>query len=150
MLGLKHSEADQVIGFRVPAILRSLHGRRIIHRERSRWRSDLKGGDSRNSASCGTLFRGQVTVELAEQGIPILFGPISKVDNKVFDLLARGFAQDFDSAKINGVGLHQVRIELMLANQLAKSVADLPAAVVSISRSGGKLANLLLSLLWLR
>src|SRR2546425_9511034 len=53
---------------------------------------------------------------------------------KSFDLLTLRFTKSFDSAKIRGVGLYQVGIELMLANDLAKAVADFGAAVVPVGR----------------
>ena len=43
-----------------------------------------------------------------------------------------GFAESLDATEIYGVGLDQVGIELMLADQLAEAVADLGAAVVSV------------------
>ena len=48
-----------------------------------------------------------------------------------FDLLAGGFAEGFGAAEVDGVGLDQVGIELMLADQLAEAVADLGATVVA-------------------
>ena len=36
-----------------------------------------------------------------------------------------GFAESLGAAEIDGVGLHQVGIELVLADQLAETVADL-------------------------
>jgi hypothetical protein len=41
-----------------------------------------------------------------------------------------GFSQNFDAAKIGGVGLGQVGIKLMLTNNLAKAVANLRAILV--------------------
>src|SRR5437016_5559456 len=55
------------------------------------------------------------------------------LSDKVFDLLAGGFAQGRDAAKIHGVGLHQIRVKLMLADDLAKPIANLGAAAVPIS-----------------
>jgi hypothetical protein len=54
------------------------------------------------------------------------------VRDEAFDLLASGFAQGLSATKIDGVGLDQVGIELMLADQLAEAVADFGTAVVSV------------------
>ena len=54
-----------------------------------------------------------------------------------FDLLTLRFTQSFDSAIIRGVGLHQVGIELVLADDLAQTIADLWTAVVPVGRLRG-------------
>src|SRR3989442_13566185 len=51
--------------------------------------------------SCGTLLAAQVAVELAEQGVPVLLGPIGQVRDEVLDLLPRGFAQGLGPAEAN-------------------------------------------------
>src|SRR5256885_5944800 len=53
---------------------------------------------------------------------------------KCFHLLTLRFTQSFDSAIIRGVGLHQVGIEPMLANDLAETVAHLGPAIIPVSR----------------
>jgi hypothetical protein len=76
-------------------------------------------------------------VQLAEQGIAIFFGPIGEVDDEVFDLLARCVPQGLGAAKIHGVGLHQRRIESMLANNLAEAITNpraIPIAAVPVCR----------------
>src|SRR5262249_33983506 len=85
-------------------------------------------GDSRNSASCCTF----VIFQLAKQSIAVFLGPIRQVCDKVFDLLAGGFAQGLGLAKIDGIGLHQSRIKLVLTTELAQAVTDLRATVVAI------------------
>src|SRR2546426_6160215 len=97
------------------------------------------------SASCCTFFRSEITVELAEQSVAVFFSPVGQMNYKSFDLLTLRFTQSFDSAKIRGVRLHQVGIELMLANDLAKAIADLWAAA-SVCRLRGELARLPLRL----
>ena len=65
--------------------------------------------------------------------------------DKAFDLLAGGFAEGLGAAELDGVGLDQVGIELMLADELAEAVADFGAAVVSvlaIDRLGRELLRL--------
>src|SRR5207244_3531675 len=64
------------------------------------------------------------------------------MSDKVFDLLAGGFTQGRDAAKIHGVGLHQIRVKLMVADDLAKPIADLRPTVVSIGRLRRNLAHL--------
>ena len=49
--------------------------------------------------------------------------------DEVFHLLAGGFAKSLDAAEIGRIGLDQVGIELMLADDLAKAVANLRAAM---------------------
>src|SRR5207248_6935063 len=117
----------------------------IIHPGRSRWPTDRQDGGSRNSASCCTFFRREITVELAEQSVAVFFSPFGQMNYKSFDLLTLRFTQSFDSAIIRGVGLHQVGIELVLTNDLAEAIADLGTAV-SISRLRGQLACLPLGL----
>ena len=50
------------------------------------------------------------------------------------DLLAGGFAQTLGPAEVNGVGLDQIGIELMLADDLAEAVADSGATIVPVGR----------------
>src|SRR5207249_8755920 len=117
-------------------------GRGIIRQARSRWPTDPRDGGFRSSVSCCTSIGWQIAVELAEQGIPIFFGPVSEMSNEVFDLLSGGFAQSFDCAKIRRIGLHQIGIELMPADDLAQAIADFGAAVVPVSRLRRELARL--------
>ena len=70
---------------------------------------------------------------MAEQGVPIFAGPVGQVSDEVFDLLTGGFPKSLGAAEIDGVGLDQVRVELVLTNQLAKAVTDSGTAVVSIN-----------------
>ena len=53
--------------------------------------------------------------------------------DEVFDLLAGGFSQGLGAAEIDGIGLHQFGIELVLADDLAEPVADLGATVVAVA-----------------
>jgi len=73
-----------------------------------------------------TFLRSGIAVELAEQCVAVFLGPIGPIgqmSNKAFDLLAGGFAEGLGAAEVDGVGLDQVGIELMLADQLAEAVA---------------------------
>ena len=53
--------------------------------------------------------------------------------DEVLDLFAGGFPQSLYAAEVGGVGLNQIGIELMLANDLAKTIANLRAAMVSVA-----------------
>jgi len=70
-----------------------------------------------------TFLGSGIAVELAEQCVAVFLGPIGQMSNKAFDLLAGGFAEGLGAAEVDGVGLDQVGIELMLADQLAEAVA---------------------------
>jgi hypothetical protein len=74
----------------------------------------------------------RIAVELAEQRVTVFLGPVGQVGDEAFDLLAGGFAEGLGAAEIDGVGLHEVGIELVLADQLAEAVADFGASVVSV------------------
>ena len=74
-----------------------------------------------------------IAVELAEQSVPIFFSPVGQVCDEVFDLLPRRLAKRLHATEIGCVGLDQVWIELMLADDLAKAVAN-PRAVAAPER----------------
>jgi hypothetical protein len=65
---------------------------------------------------------------------------------KVLDLFTRGLAQGFCPAEVHGIRLHQVRIKLMLPDDLAEAIAKLGPAVVSVSGLGRKFSRLPLRL----
>ena len=56
--------------------------------------------------------------------------------DEVFDLFAGGIAKAFRAAEIDRVGLDEVGIKLMLANDLAEAVTDLRAAVAIFPLAG--------------
>src|SRR4029077_15140965 len=89
-------------------------------------------GATRNGASCCTFFVWWITIELAEQGIAVFLGPVGQVGDEGLDLLTGSFAEGFGAAEVDGVGLDEVGIELMLADQLAEAVADFGSAIVSV------------------
>jgi len=72
-------------------------------------------------------------LELTEQGIAVPLGPISQLLDERLDLIACGLTQALNAAEISGVGLHQRSIKLVLANELAKPVANFGTTVVSVS-----------------
>src|SRR5437016_11544311 len=107
-------------------------GRETDHPERIQWPTDPQDGGFRNSVSCRTSFGWQITVQLAEQGIAVLLGPVSEVSNEGLDLLAGGFAQCLCPAELHRIGLHQVGIKLVLPDDLAQTIANLGPTVVSV------------------
>jgi len=98
-----------------------------------RQRSDRPHASLRSGVSSCTRFLAEIAVELAEQGIAVFLGPIGQVRDEVLHLLAGSFAQALDAAEVRRVGLDQSGIELMLANQLAQTIANCATAVVPIA-----------------
>src|SRR5579859_4084821 len=115
--------------------------RRTIHPECRSLQTDRPGASLESAASCHTFLRRHVAVQLAEQGIAILLGPVSQVLNEVLDLLACGVTQSSHSAEIDGIGLHQIGVEFMLADELAEAIAN-GAATVAVA-IGGRLRKFL-------
>jgi hypothetical protein len=74
-----------------------------------------------------------VAVELAEQSIPILLGQIGQLLNKVLNLFPAGLSERLRAAEVDGIGLHQFGIELVLADDLAEAVAHLRTGAVAVS-----------------
>ena len=66
----------------------------------------------------------RVAVELAEQCIAILRGPVGQLLDEVLNLFPAGLAECLGAAEVDGKGLDQLRIELVLADDLAQPVAD--------------------------
>ena len=75
----------------------------------------------------------RVAVELAEQSIPVLHGPVSQLLDEDLNLFPAGFSERLGAAEVNGIGLHEFGIEFVLANDLAETVADLRAAAITVS-----------------
>src|ERR1019366_2753130 len=87
---------------------------------------------------------GCVAVELTEQRASVLLGRLSKLLHEAFDLLTSGVFEGFSAAEVDGIGFHQLGIELVLADDLAELVADLVtsttiAVPVSVGILGRKL-----------
>jgi hypothetical protein len=76
----------------------------------------------------------RVAVELADEGIAVLLGPVGELLDEVLDLLACGLAESFRATKVDGVGLHQFGIELVLADDLAEAVADRAPGIVPVAK----------------
>src|ERR1035441_9488432 len=86
-----------------------------------------------------------VAVEVTQQSTTILLGRLSKLLHEVFDLLTSGVFECFGAAEINGIGFHQLGIELVLADDLAEPVTDLVTSTtiaipVSVGILGWKFA----------
>src|SRR6185369_13551359 len=62
--------------------------------------------------------------ELTEQGIAVFLSPSGKLSDEGFNLSPRSVFEGFDAAEIDGVSLYEIRVELMLADHLAKVVTD--------------------------
>jgi hypothetical protein len=75
----------------------------------------------------------RVAVELAEQGIAVLLGPVGQLLDEVLNLFPAGFSESLRAAEVDGVGLYEFGIELVLADDLAEAVADLGASAVAIT-----------------
>src|SRR3954469_9777747 len=76
---------------------RARHGRGTIHRG---CRMPQTGASPGSGASCCTFLRRHIAVELAEQGITILLGPIGQMLDEVLNLLTRSFAKRLRAAEI--------------------------------------------------
>src|SRR4029077_630732 len=110
---------------------RGTHRRGSGPHQKEQFRQDLECG-----VSSDTFFlrSGEVRIELAEQGTAVLFGPVAQVLDEILDLLACSLTQTLHPTEVGGIGLHQSRIQLVLANDLAEAIADLGTAVTSVCR----------------
>jgi hypothetical protein len=54
------------------------------------------------------------------------------LQDEVLDLFPASLSKSFRTAEVDGVGLYQFGVELVLADDLAKTVADLGATAVAI------------------
>jgi hypothetical protein len=71
-----------------------------------------------------------IAIELADQPVAIFRGAHGQIVNEVFDLLSAGLSQGGSSTVVSGVGFHESSIELVLANEQTKTVAETRLAVV--------------------
>src|ERR1039458_2696561 len=78
------------------------------------------------------LFRAHVAIELAEQGIAVLLGPVGQLLDEVLNLVPAGLSERLRTAEVDGVGLYQFGVELVLADDLAEAVADLRASAIPV------------------
>jgi hypothetical protein len=78
------------------------------------------------------LLRLRVAVELAEQSIAVLRGPVGQLLDEVLNLFPAGLSERLGAAEVDGVGLYQFGVELVLADDLAQTVADLGAGAIPV------------------
>ena len=71
-----------------------------------------------------------IAVELADEPLAIFGGALSQIVDKGFDLISAGISQGGGTAAVSCVGLHEARVELVLADQQAEAVAEARLAVV--------------------
>src|ERR1700733_13174687 len=82
--------------------------------------------------SCGTLpLRLRVGIELAEQTISVTLGTVSQLQDEVLNLFPTGLPERSRAAEVDGVGLDQFGVELVLTDDLAQTIADLGASAVA-------------------
>ena len=74
-----------------------------------------------------------IAVEATDQSLTIGGRRFREFVDEGFDLLSAGITQSRDIAKIGGKGLHEARIEPILADQQAELIAEAKlAAVVAV------------------
>jgi len=69
------------------------------------------------------LLRFGITVEVAKQTLAILGSPIREVSDERFDLISGGIPECGGTAVVDGISLHEVGVEPVLADQKAEAVA---------------------------
>jgi hypothetical protein len=73
-----------------------------------------------------------VAVELAEEGIAVFLGPVGQLLDEVLNLFPAGLSKRLCATEVDGIGLYQFWIELVLTDELAETVADLGATAVPV------------------
>ena len=76
----------------------------------------------------------RVAVELAEQAISVLLGPVGQLLDEVLNLFAGGISEHLRAAEVDRIGLDEFGIELVLPDELTEAVSNLRAAVVAVAR----------------
>jgi hypothetical protein len=71
-----------------------------------------------------------IAVEVTNQSGAVLSGALGQNVNKGFDQIPAGITQSGGSTVVGGIGLHEAGIELVLAHQEAKAIAEARLAVV--------------------
>src|SRR5579864_4777065 len=72
------------------------------------------------------------------------------MSDEVLDLLTRRFAQGPRAAEIDRVGLHPLRVQLMLTDELTQAVANAGAVAVSVSVANMAIAATAIGVFWLK
>ena len=116
--GAEHDRRERGIRCREPRAAHRLRFRRVLGA----------------GASCDHLLTGAcIAVELAEQGIAVFLSSICKLLDEAFDLLTGSIFECLGTTEVDGVGLNQLGIEPVLADELAEPVADLVPGAVSVT-----------------
>jgi hypothetical protein len=68
--------------------------------------------------------RAEIAVQLAEQGISVFLCAVGDMCHEALNLLSLSIAESRGSTKVDGVCLHKNRIELMLSDYLAETIAN--------------------------
>src|SRR4051794_23442482 len=110
----------------------------ISHQALRLQRSDQPHAGLQSGVSCGTFVLSEITIELAAECVAVFVSPIGKMINEILYLISRSVAQGLRAAKVGRVALHEVGIELMLADELAKTISN-RAATMTIIRLGTQL-----------
>ena len=135
-LGLEHREpkhVERLLG--VPAVLGTLQPdeKDAIGNRRSRFLVLSRTGLAVGVSCDHLLLRAGVAVELADQGIAVFLCGLGQVLDEALDLLAVRIPERRSAAEIDGVGLDQLGIELVLADDLAEPITDLVAGAIAVS-----------------
>jgi hypothetical protein len=69
---------------------------------------------------------------------------VGQLLDEAFDLLAAGIFEGLGAAEVDGIGFHQFGVELVLADDLAETVADLVTGTIAVPVSVGVLGRKLL------
>ena len=72
----------------------------------------------------------RVAVELANQPLTIFDSALRQIVDKGFDLITAGITQGGSATVVSSKGLDETSIQLVLANQQAKTVAEARLAVM--------------------
>jgi hypothetical protein len=86
----------------------------------------------------------RVRIELAHEAVSVLLGRRRYVSDKGLDEVSAGAAQRFRPAEVCGICLNKRRIEVVLADQKAKSVPQ-PRLTVVCAIMGLRLLRLLIA-----
>ena len=73
------------------------------------------------------LHRLRVGIQLADQGISVLFCSRSQMGDEGLDQFTAGATESFGTAEVCGIGLHEIRIEVVLADQKAELIPQAEA-----------------------
>jgi len=69
-------------------------------------------------------------VEFADETVPVFFRRCRQVGDEGLDQVSARFLDGLGAAEVRGVGLHEVGIEVVLADQKAEAIAEARLAVV--------------------